>query len=302
MMSHRLICSLAASATLGLAADLPNLPTPTNQQEAVAPIATAYLGVSTKEVPDILLKHIDLPNGQGALVKMVTPASPAFIAGIQVGDVIYSIDGEGVKCRSCVQKVISQRKPGDLVKIGVIQGGASNILTVKLAEAPVFQSLDIEQKDENFSSLPQRTPPATPSSPQQIQGGLDDLFSLVDPGHQQQFRDLQSRLDRMDRADTSLFAQLQQQHQSLRNQMRSHSASTPNTGNQGNSFFSFSSSSSKTVMSGEYVLSLKSTNDDKSLLVKKRSGELVFEGPYNSEEDKKAVPKFIRDRLKSLNF
>lgn len=54
----------------------------------------SYLGVSTTSVDPGLAAQLNLPVDRGALVLVV--AGPAQQAGIQRGDVIVSLDGQGV--------------------------------------------------------------------------------------------------------------------------------------------------------------------------------------------------------------
>lgn len=64
------------------------------------------------------------------------PASPALLAGLQVGDKIVALDGVSVSSWDAVAEGISSRKPGDILEITIESGGASRTVRTLLAENP----------------------------------------------------------------------------------------------------------------------------------------------------------------------
>jgi serine protease Do len=59
----------------------------------------------------------------GVLVFKVEPNSPAAAAGVRVGDLIRSVDGDRVREGSELQQVLVKRRVGDMVKLGIERGG-----------------------------------------------------------------------------------------------------------------------------------------------------------------------------------
>jgi hypothetical protein len=59
----------------------------------------------------------------GAEVRKVVPGSLAAFAGLRAGDVINSIDGKSVRTPMELAAQLSERKPGDKIKIGYLVGG-----------------------------------------------------------------------------------------------------------------------------------------------------------------------------------
>jgi putative serine protease PepD len=94
--------------------------------EAGQAVARPYLGVSTAA----------LPIGGGAIVGSVVPGGPADKAGVQPGDVIASIDGQGVSDPSQVATLVDAHRPGDTVHLQVLRGGQGVDVAVRLGVRP----------------------------------------------------------------------------------------------------------------------------------------------------------------------
>ncbi|HUC94815.1 MAG TPA: trypsin-like peptidase domain-containing protein [Candidatus Saccharimonadales bacterium] len=95
----------------------------------------AYLGVEYQ----MLTQQVALLNQvpQGADVVTVIAGSPAEKAGIQVGDVIYKIDGTTLNDASGgMSKVVATKKPGDTISLDIWRNGASINIKVILSESP----------------------------------------------------------------------------------------------------------------------------------------------------------------------
>ncbi|MBI5879857.1 MAG: PDZ domain-containing protein [Chloroflexi bacterium] len=85
------------------------------------------------------------PNGQAprgtlggaAVVSQVVTGSPAEKAGLQVGDIIVSVNGARLDANHTLDVLIQQSKPGDTVELGLRQRGqAESTLKVTLGANP----------------------------------------------------------------------------------------------------------------------------------------------------------------------
>lgn len=87
------------------------------------PLATGFLGVTG-----------DAPRGgqPGVLIVDVERGSAADEAGIEVGDVITSIDGESIADIGQLAVVVSEHNPGDRVEVQLVRDGDEQTLTVEL--------------------------------------------------------------------------------------------------------------------------------------------------------------------------
>jgi S1-C subfamily serine protease len=100
----------------------------------------AWLGVSLSPVDQTLADRVDVGTSEGAMVATVIPGGPAATAGLQAatdqvvidgetydigGDVIVSVDGTPVKQVSDLQDAVVSKKPGDVIKLGLVRADGS---------------------------------------------------------------------------------------------------------------------------------------------------------------------------------
>ncbi|SRR6266540_3319489 len=111
----------------------------------------AFLGVEVKSISPGLARLVRLPVRRGLLVEKVVPDSAAAKAGIRAGrtnvilagesyrvggDIIVSVDGERIDSFDRLSELISGRKPGDHVKIGIYRDSAKKTLDIELGRQP----------------------------------------------------------------------------------------------------------------------------------------------------------------------
>ena len=82
-----------------------------------------------------LAKALGFQGEGGDLITEVLPGSPAELAGLSVGDVIFSIDGERVPNKAALRLLVSLKRPGTDVMIGVLRDGHSQEVRVTLRSA-----------------------------------------------------------------------------------------------------------------------------------------------------------------------
>lgn len=93
-----------------------------------------FFGVTTINVTDQAAAVEDLAVNQGAYVLEVRADSPADDAGVQVGDVIVSIDGEEITQTNPFVDVLFKHQPGDTVSVVIQRGDEQETVEVTLAE------------------------------------------------------------------------------------------------------------------------------------------------------------------------
>ncbi len=100
--------------------------------------ATAYLGVSTRDVTPDLAFQFGLSVESGALVLATLTNGPAAEAGIDEGDVIVEVDGRGVEAAEDLGRVLDDLRPGDEVEVRVVASdGEERTITVDLGTKPL---------------------------------------------------------------------------------------------------------------------------------------------------------------------
>ncbi|MDQ1373044.1 MAG: hypothetical protein QOJ09_382, partial [Actinomycetota bacterium] len=78
----------------------------------------------------------DAAANSGALVRKIRAASPAADAGIHERDVITSVQAKPVTSMSALVVALRTRKPGQVVKIGLVRDGKPMTVDVTLVDRP----------------------------------------------------------------------------------------------------------------------------------------------------------------------
>lgn len=84
--------------------------------------------VSTGTMPDFSY------SGEGVKVAAVSEDSPGVKAGLLVGDVIRSLDGQVIKSLKDYSNLLKEHTPGDEIEIEIIRNGETKLLKLVLAE------------------------------------------------------------------------------------------------------------------------------------------------------------------------
>jgi S1-C subfamily serine protease len=114
-------------------------------QQAVAgqPLARPWIGVFFADVTPNLVREEGLRIDYGAWIGRGEGNGPAVVeggpgdrAGLQDGDIITAIDGQRVDLDHPLDVILSQRAPGDAVRLDVLRDGEPLTLTVTLGTRP----------------------------------------------------------------------------------------------------------------------------------------------------------------------
>jgi S1-C subfamily serine protease len=115
-------------AGIGLAIPISMIDNVVEQLIQRGEVEKGFLGVSGLDIADVRARRFRSPvliavadgfQGDGAVVGMVSPGSPAEQAGIRVGDVILSIGGQRVNNAAKLRTLIANRRPGERVPIEI---------------------------------------------------------------------------------------------------------------------------------------------------------------------------------------
>ena len=98
-----------------------------NQIISFGAVRRGLLGVSISLITPDIAETYDLDDTSGAFVTEVSSGSAAESAGLQIGDVIVSIDGESMDGPGGLRNTIGLLRPGDTVTVGYLRDG--NMLT-----------------------------------------------------------------------------------------------------------------------------------------------------------------------------
>jgi hypothetical protein len=99
-----------------------------------------YLGVLFSPVPEVLYDQIpDLPRGQGVVVTLVLPDSPAAKSKVNRHDIILEYDSTKINDCEHFARLIHADKPDRSVKLLLLRGGKQMTTEVTLTTGPVLR-------------------------------------------------------------------------------------------------------------------------------------------------------------------
>jgi hypothetical protein len=97
-------------------------------------VGRGYLGVELTPLTGELRAHFGAPEDAGVLVARVVPDSPAAEAGLRVGDVIASVDGESVEGAIEIARLVRRHEAGESVTLEIYRDGRPQSLTATVRE------------------------------------------------------------------------------------------------------------------------------------------------------------------------
>jgi len=95
-------------------------------------VQRAILGVSIRDIDQLLADEEGLKNLKGVYIADVVEKGAAEKAGIEKGDVVLKIEGEEVNSSSKLQEKIGKYRPGDEVNITIRRNGKEKVLKATL--------------------------------------------------------------------------------------------------------------------------------------------------------------------------
>ena len=108
-------------------------------------VKRGLLGVSISDFNAESAKAFGIEGtAEGALVQEVADGSAAEKAGIEVGDVILSVDGQRIKSASDLRNAVGLKRSGDSVRVEVLRDGKRRQITALLSEVATTAQVDGE--------------------------------------------------------------------------------------------------------------------------------------------------------------
>lgn len=93
-----------------------------------------YLGIGMLDLTPELRSHFGVSEEAGVMISAVETDSPAAAAGLKVGDIVTSVDGEPTTGSRTIARVIGSREGGESVTLEVFRDGAYSTVEAVLDE------------------------------------------------------------------------------------------------------------------------------------------------------------------------
>ncbi len=257
-------------------------------QQAKAAVS-AYLGLGSSQVPEVLGVHLGLKEGEGTLVRVLDPEGPATKAGFTVNDVITRIDETPVGSHADLTKHVLEKKPGDEVSIDYIhEGKPANrkvILGEKADRAMGMNGAADQPLDRLLQDMPQDQAKKIRESIERTIRGAGDVQGMLQlqgqaaaPEMDEAMKEMQKKVERMLGAAGG-----------------AHRAGIPKQMN-------FQSASTIRLLDEKGSVELKSKDGGKEVRVLDKEGNEAWSGPWDTEQDKAAAPADVHSRIERLNI
>ncbi|GLZ87780.1 serine protease MucD [Metapseudomonas resinovorans] len=107
-----------------------------DQLKSEGKVSRGWLGVVIQEVNKDLAESFGLDKPAGALVAQVQEGGPAAKGGLQVGDVILSMNGQPIVVSADLPHLVGNLKPGSKIQLEVVRGGSRKTLDMAIGALP----------------------------------------------------------------------------------------------------------------------------------------------------------------------
>jgi hypothetical protein len=249
----------------------PNPPTQDSQ--------SAFLGVISSEVPEVLAEHLNLRPNSGIIVRSLVPNGPAANAGIHVNDIILKAGDTSIGSPLDFSNQISTKKPGDSLALDMIQKGKPAQIQVTLGAKP--------------AGMATATPQAL--GPLELNGLPKDLADRIRGA-------IAGNLGNLDLAtqQAGFPPNLEQAVRDLKMQMLGgQDAPAPNAAGSGTH-----TQGSATIKMKDQLgsVEIKATEGGKEVTIRDLNDQITWTGPWDTAQDQAAAPANVRNRVDSLNL
>lgn len=289
----------------------PSLP----QKQNISP-EQVWMGIVPMAVPPALVAQLELNGNAGILIRSVGPNSPARKAGLKMYDVLLQINETPIRNAQDIAKAIADSKPGDSANVELIRGAKKQTVKVPLEKRPDnmpkidgIMSADEQANDPNdealASQLKTRIIPLLKSQKlgsnnADLNRKLQDLQKKLSHGSSS-FEDEMSNMDEhMQRFMQPLLKKGIPQIRSHMSQLQELLNAVEDDMDTPPSLPSFTNSSSSMMMNisdGKGTVTVNKVNGSTNVSVTDNNGTVLYQGPYNTDKEKEAVPANVRARL-----
>ena len=98
------------------------------------------IGVQIDQVGRDVAQSLGLDRERGVLIRLVEPGSPAEQAGLRVGDIVLSFNGQAIEKANDLPRIVANLKPGTVASLTVWRQGQERKLSITVTGAPAEET------------------------------------------------------------------------------------------------------------------------------------------------------------------
>jgi S1-C subfamily serine protease len=95
-----------------------------------------YVGIKAIDLPEALRAHFGAPEGNGVMVSFIDEGSPAQVSGLELGDLVFEVDGEPVRSSGHLRELLGSGGVGNELEIRAMRGGLEIVVEAAVIDAP----------------------------------------------------------------------------------------------------------------------------------------------------------------------
>lgn len=266
----------------GLAIEAPEDNTPPPVVGEANENQVAFIGVVSSDIPDLLTAHLGIAKGEGILVRSVMPDGPADKAGIKRHDIITHIDGAPTPSPMEFSKLVRDYKPGDTVKLRMVKNGKPAETDALLVNRPQeFRAMGAQPLAQlQLDGVP---PEIAERMRGMIEGNIQRL--QIPPG---------AILPQA--GDPDIDNAMQELRQKLQEEMKEGANGKPGM------IPNLKQSATMKMIDQQGSIELQTKDGKQELTVRDLDNDILWSGPWNTDEDKAKAPEEIRERAGKLKI
>ncbi len=262
----------------------------------------AWLGVSTEEAPEVLTSQLGLQPGAGLLVTYIAVDSPAAKAGLQKNDVLVELEDQLLVYPAQLRKLVRMHKEGDVVKLEYFRSGKKDSVSATLGKTEMAAASEADEDAKNMHRF---------FGQMKVGDGVREQMqalhqSLSDAGIDQAKlnNEIHRSIEEITRAIQEAIRSATNAHSSLgpaARELEALAGSGVGVGKDATVTIKKDQKSVKTMVktddSGSFVIV---ANPKRHLTTHDKDGKLTFDGPIETPEDQKKVPRDLWPKVKEM--
>ncbi len=253
----------------------------------------AYIGLSTAPVSPAVAEQLGLQSGMGLTVKAVDPEGPC--SGLVARhDILQKLDGQILFNREQFTGILSTFKPDQAITLSVLRKSKTVAVEVRLSDFPVDMPAHPYWYNPHRFKLPVSADDAATSAsdlPGRLNGAsIDDILAHIRKSH-----DRRIEIQEADEPDMDAFiGDVREKLESVRwsppmspkDYQRRRKPEPLAT----NDIYYASEYETLSISDDEMSARMVLGDDGSFLIVQDEEGNIVFEGPVNTREERMRIP------------